>query len=100
MWQKLMKTNIKRCKTTCRFELDIGPGARESAVEFDSTLDYEGLIIILMIIIIIIKQVFLFEKERVRDEVPEAFYTNQFSADLMTFFVICIPAGETPKYSK
>lgn len=29
------ETNIKHCKVTCRFELDIGPDTVESAVEFN-----------------------------------------------------------------
>jgi hypothetical protein len=29
-WQYFRKTNIKHCKITCRFELDIGPGTTET----------------------------------------------------------------------
>jgi hypothetical protein len=32
------KNNIKHCKIVCRVELDIGRGATESTVEFNSTL--------------------------------------------------------------
>ena len=37
------KTNIKDCKRMCPFELDIGPGTTECAVECNSTLDEYGL---------------------------------------------------------
>ena len=37
--RSLGKTNIKQCKINCRFELDIGPGTAESAVESNSILD-------------------------------------------------------------
>jgi hypothetical protein len=37
------KSNIKRCKIACRFEIDIGRGTTESAVVFISTLDQYGL---------------------------------------------------------
>ena len=35
----LWKTNIKQCKMTCRFKLDMRPGTAESAVEINSTFD-------------------------------------------------------------
>jgi len=38
-YTNLGKTNIKHSKITCRFELDIGPGIAQSAVEYNSTLD-------------------------------------------------------------
>lgn len=49
MWQELTKTNIKRCKITCRFELDSGLGTTGSAVEFNSTRDQQFLIHLLQI---------------------------------------------------
>jgi len=38
-WKMHATTNIKHYKMTCRFELDIGLGKTEIAVECDSTLD-------------------------------------------------------------
>jgi len=37
--RRLRETDIKHCKTTCRFELDIGPDTAYSAVELNSTLN-------------------------------------------------------------
>lgn len=37
--RRLERTNLQRCEITRRLELDIGPGAAESAVEFPSTLN-------------------------------------------------------------
>jgi hypothetical protein len=36
--KSLRKANVEPCRITCRFQLDIGPGTTESAVEFNLTL--------------------------------------------------------------
>lgn len=41
--RNLAKSNAKRSKMTCRFELDIGPDTVESTVESNSTLDLKEL---------------------------------------------------------
>jgi len=37
--ERLEQSNVRRCKSTCRLELEFGVGTADSAVGFNWTLD-------------------------------------------------------------